>query len=190
MITRIKGGRVIYERTIKNAYVYFVDNKIIALAGNPNVGKSTIFNTLTGMHQHTGNWPGKTVSNAHGKCTYKNNEFTIYDLPGTYSLIAHSKEEEVARDFICFENYDLTIVVCDAVCLERNLNLVLQTLEITNNVIVCVNLLDEAQKKKIKIDLKKLSKILRVPVIGTSARSNKGLDLLMNEVIHFKEAKT
>lgn len=166
-----------------------MDNKIIALAGNPNVGKSTIFNTLTGMHQHTGNWPGKTVSNAHGKCTYKNNEFTIYDLPGTYSLIAHSKEEEVARDFICFENYDLTIVVCDAVCLERNLNLVLQTLEITNNVIVCVNLLDEAQKKKIKIDLKKLSKILRVPVIGTSARSNKGLDLLMNEVIHFKEAK-
>lgn len=156
--------------------------KTIALAGNPNVGKSTVFNALTGMHQHTGNWPGKTVSNASGKHIYKDVEYTIYDLPGTYSLIAHSQEEEVARDFICFEKPDVTIVVCDAVCLERNLNLVLQTIEITDKVIVCVNLMDEAKKKKINIDLKKLEKRLGVPVVGTSARNNKGLDDLMERV--------
>lgn len=153
--------------------------KIIALAGNPNVGKSTVFNTLTGMHQHTGNWPGKTVDNANGFFSYNDIDYNIYDLPGTYSLIAHSKEEEVARDFICFENHDLVIVVCDAVCLERNLNLVLQILEITDKVIVCVNLLDEAKKKKIDINLNKLQKILGVPVIGTSARNKNGIDKLL-----------
>lgn len=156
--------------------------KIIALAGNPNVGKSTVFNTLTGLHQHTGNWPGKTVSNASGKYIKNNIEYTIYDLPGTYSLISHSKEEEVARDFICFEKPDATIVVCDAVCLERNLNLVLQTIEITDNVVVCVNLMDEAKKKKIEIDLKKLEKMLGVPVIGASARSNIGINELTDKV--------
>ena len=156
--------------------------KIIALAGNPNVGKSTVFNSLTGLHQHTGNWPGKTVSNASGIFKYNNKDYKIYDLPGTYSLISHSEEEEVARDFICFDKYDLVIVVCDAVCLERNLNLVLQTLEITKKVIVCVNLMDEDKKKKINIDLTKLSNILGVPVVGTSARNKNGINELLNNL--------
>ena len=127
------------------------NDKVIALAGNPNVGKSTVFNGLTGMNQHTGNWPGKTVTNAQGFCSTKNNSYVFVDLPGTYSLMAHSSEEEVARNFICFSKPDAIVVVCDATCLERNLNLCLQTIEITKNVIVCVNLMDEARKKHIKI---------------------------------------
>lgn len=120
---------------------------IIALAGNPNVGKSTIFNALTGMHQHTGNWPGKTVSNACGRCEYHDQGYLFVDLPGTYSIMAHSPEEVVARDFICFGKSDAAVVVCDATCLERNLNLVLQVLEITPKTILCLNLMDEAKEE-------------------------------------------
>lgn len=159
------------------------NDKIIALGGNPNVGKSTVFNNLTGLNQHTGNWPGKTVTNAHGNYSYKNTNFILVDIPGTYSLMSNSVEEEVARDFICFGNPDTTVIVVDATCLERNLNLVLQTLEITPKVIVCVNLLDEAKRKGISINLKELSKQLGVPVVGTSAVQKKGLEELMDRVL-------
>lgn len=158
------------------------NTKIIALGGNPNVGKSTIFNSLTGLNQHTGNWPGKTVTNATGSYTFKNVQFTLVDIPGTYSLMANSVEEEVARDFICFGMPDLTVIVLDATCLERNLNLVLQTLEITNNVVVCVNLMDEAKRKGISININKLSSLLGVPVVATSASIGLGLDMLIDSI--------
>lgn len=157
-------------------------DRVIALAGNPNVGKSTVFNELTGLKQHTGNWPGKTVTNAQGRLEHHQNGYILVDIPGTYSLMAHSAEEEVARDFLCFGNPDATIVVCDATCLERNLNLVLQTIEISKKVVVCVNLMDEAKKKKIRIDLNTLSQNLGVPVVATSARAGKGLTELMDTV--------
>lgn len=156
------------------------ESKVIALAGNPNVGKSTVFNGLTGLNQHTGNWPGKTVTNAQGYCATKKQSYVMVDIPGTYSLMAHSAEEEVARNFICFGNPDAVVVVCDATCLERNLNLVLQTIEIASHVVVCVNLMDEAKRKNIQIDLSLLSKRLGVPVVGTVARKKKSLDCLMN----------
>ena len=156
------------------------NDKIIALAGNPNVGKSTVFNALTGLNQHTGNWPGKTVANAQGYCKSEKHSFVLVDIPGTYSLMAHSAEEEVARNFICFGAPDAVAVVCDATCLERNMNLVLQTLEISSNVIVCVNLMDEAKRKKISIDLKKLEDRLGVPVIGVTARKKKSLKRLLD----------
>ncbi|UQF10917.1 ferrous iron transporter B [Vagococcus lutrae] len=155
---------------------------IIALAGNPNVGKSSVFNELTGMRQHTGNWPGKTVDLAQGNTTYNGHTYTLVDLPGTYSLIAHSTEEEVARDFIESEEAVATIVVCDATSLERNLNLVLQIMSLTDKVVVCINLLDEAKKKKIEVNLPKLQELLGTPVVGTSAIKKQGLDDLMAAV--------
>lgn len=156
--------------------------RLVALAGNPNVGKSTVFNALTGMRQHTGNWPGKTVTSAQGYCTFRRKSFHFVDLPGTYSLLSHSQEEEVARNFICFGGADAVVVVCDATCLERNLNLVLQTMELSGNVIVCVNLMDEAKRKGIHVNLEKLSKCLGVPAVGVTARKKKTLSVLMNEL--------
>jgi len=157
-------------------------DKIIALGGNPNVGKSTVFNSLTGLKQHTGNWPGKTVANARGEYKYKDNRFIVVDLPGAYSLMSSSLEEEIARDFICFARPDATVIVADATCLERNLNFILQTMEITDKVIVCVNLIDEAKRKKINIDTAKLSQILKIPVIATVARKKRGLNNLPQTV--------
>ena len=154
----------------------------VGLIGNPNVGKSTIFNGLTGMRQHTGNWPGKTVTKATGYKVYNGFSYQFEDLPGTYSLLAHSKEEEVTRDFVYFEDYDALLVVCDATALERNLNLVLQVLEITNKVVVAVNMLDEAKKKKIDIDLDKLSNLLNVPVVSVIARDKKGFDEILDKL--------
>lgn len=166
------------------------DDKVIALAGNPNVGKSTVFNQLTGLNQHTGNWPGKTVTNAQGYCSRNGKGYVMVDIPGCYSLMAHSAEEEVARDFICFEQPDAVIVICDATCLERNMNLVLQITEAARNVIVCVNLMDEAEKKKIRINIAALQESLGIPVLGITARSNQGLENIFESLeVLFSKSK-
>jgi len=156
---------------------------IIALAGNPNTGKSTVFNAITGLHQHTGNWPGKTVVNARGEFRQDGKENILVDLPGTYSLFASSVEEEVARDFICFGNADAVIVVTDATCLERSLNLVFQVMELTSKVVLCINLLDEAKKRHIKIDARGIEKDLGVPVVLCAARSGIGVDKLKETAV-------
>ena len=163
------------------------DDKVIALAGNPNVGKSTVFNEMTGITQPTVNWPRKTVAHAQVYANDGEQGYVMVDIPGCYSLMAHSTEEEVARDFICFENPDAVIVVCDATCLERNLNLVLQILEANRRAVVCVNLMDEAKKKSISIRFDVLEERLGVPVIGTAARSGKGLEQIYEGLKHVLE---
>lgn len=152
---------------------------VVALAGNPNTGKTTLFNRLTGMRQHTGNWPGKTVLKAEGVAHGSSGGLRIIDLPGTYTLLAVSAEERVARDFICFGQPDVTIVIADATALERNLSLVLQVLEITSRVVICVNLIDEARRKGLDVNTVALEEQLGVSVVATSARNGAGVRHLM-----------
>ncbi|MFB3111249.1 MAG: FeoB small GTPase domain-containing protein, partial [Gemmatimonadales bacterium] len=155
---------------------------IIALAGNPNTGKSTVFNALTGLRQHTGNWPGKTVARAEGAYEHEGRRVKVIDLPGTYSLQAGSADEEVARDFVLFGQPDVTVIVVDATRLERNLNLALQVLEITDRVVVCLNLMDEAKRRGVGIDVSRLRDQLGVPVVPTSARRKEGIPELVRAV--------
>ncbi len=155
---------------------------VVALAGNPNTGKSTVFNALTGLRQHTGNWPGKTVTRAEGGFSYNEKRFKLVDLPGTYSLLSTSSDEEIARNFILFGQPDVTVIVADATRLERNLNLALQILEITDRAVLCLNLMDEAERNQINIDVRNLGKELGIPVVPTEARQKKGLDDLLESI--------
>ncbi len=164
-------------------------DRVIALAGNPNTGKSTLFNTLTGLKQHTGNWPGKTVTRAEGGYQFNNVKYKLVDLPGTYSLLSASQDEEVARDFILFGQPDCTIVVTDATALERNLNLAMQVMEITDHVVVAVNLMDEARRKGLEVDARSLSRDLGVPAIPITARSGEGVHTLLATVAEVIEGK-
>jgi GTP-binding protein len=159
-----------------------LQERTVALAGNPNTGKSTVFNALTGLRQHTGNWPGKTVARAEGTFVQDDVRYRLVDLPGTYSLLSASTDEQIARDFILFERPDCTVVVVDATALERNLNLVLQVMEITDKVVVCVNLMDEARRKGIVVDTDRLSQELGVPAVATTARSGEGLGELVRAI--------
>ncbi len=162
---------------------------VIALAGNPNTGKTTVFNALTGLRQHTGNWPGKTVVRSEGAFYHQGKKIKIVDLPGTYSLLSTSDDEEIARNFILFGKPDCTVVVVDSTSLERNLNLVLQVLEITDKVVVALNLIDEAERRGLFVDARKLAKELGVPVIPTAAREGRGLDRLIAAVEQVVEGR-
>lgn len=162
---------------------------VVALAGNPNTGKSTVFNALTGLRQHTGNWPGKTVIRAEGAFEYNHQKYKLVDLPGTYSLLSTSEDEEVARDFILFGKPTVTVIVVDASRLERNLNLVLQILEITNSAVLCLNLMDEAKRNNISIDSRILSKDLGIPVVPTSARFQRGIPELIQTISELANGK-
>lgn len=162
---------------------------VVALAGNPNTGKSTVFNTLTGLRQHTGNWPGKTVATAMGSFSFLDKTFKLVDLPGTYSLLSTSEDEEIARDFILFGKPDVTIIVADAGRLERNLNLALQILEITDKAVLCLNLMDEAHRHGIDVDDRTLSRDLGIPVVPTTARANKGINDLLQTIYDLAAGK-
>jgi len=157
-------------------------HRLVALAGNPNTGKSSVFNALTGLKQHVGNWPGKTVSRAEGGFRYEGLSYKLVDLPGTYSLLSASEDEEISRNFLLFGRPDCTIVVMDATALERNLNLALQVLEITDKVVVCVNLMDEARRKGVEVDVRTLARELGVPAVPTVARTGEGLHELARGV--------
>ena len=154
----------------------------MALAGNPNTGKSTVFNNLTGLRQHTGNWPGKTVIRAEGGFAYKSKRFKLVDLPGTYSLLSTSTDEEVTRNFILFAQPDVTVIVVDATRLERNLNLSLQVLEITDRAVICLNLVDEAKRHGLRVDDRRLARDLGVPVIPSVARQGEGMPELLESI--------
>jgi len=162
---------------------------VVALAGNPNTGKSTVFNALTGLRQHTGNWPGKTVTRAEGAFEYENQKYKLVDLPGTYSLLSTSEDEEVARNFILFGKPDVTVIIVDASRLERNLNLVIQILEITDKAVLCLNLMDEAKRNHIKIDERELARNLGIPVVPTSARFNEGIPELIKTITEVANGK-
>jgi ferrous iron transport protein B len=155
---------------------------VVALAGNPNTGKSTVFNLLTGLRQHTGNWPGKTVTRAEGAFRYGGKGYKVVDLPGTYSLLAASPDEEVARDFLLFGRPDVTLAVVDATRLERNLNLILQIFEITPRVVICLNLIDQARRQGLEVDDRRLARDLGVPVVPMAARYREGLEALLLSV--------
>ncbi len=165
-------------------------DRIVALAGNPNTGKSTLFNALTGLRQHTGNWPGKTVTRAEGGFQFADVKYKLVDLPGTYSLLSASQDEEVARNFLLFGKPDCTVVVVDASALERNLYLVLQVLEITDRVVVAVNLMDEARRRGIEVDTRSLARDLGVPVVPIVARTSENLMTLLSETAGVASGET